>query len=50
MLANEGAWLPIRTVAALTGVNAVTLRAWDRAGVYASELNLLRRRRIVAVL
>lgn len=30
MQANEGAWLPIRTVAALTGVNAVTLRAWER--------------------
>ncbi len=30
MQSNEGAWLPIRTVAALTGVNAVTLRAWER--------------------
>lgn len=30
MHAKEGAWLPIRTVAALTGVNAVTLRAWER--------------------
>lgn len=27
---NDGAWLPIRTVSALTGVNAVTLRAWER--------------------
>lgn len=25
-----GAWLPIRTVASLTGVNPVTLRAWER--------------------
>lgn len=30
MQTNEGAWLPIRTVSALTGVNAVTLRAWER--------------------
>jgi MerR family transcriptional regulator, light-induced transcriptional regulator len=30
MQATEGAWLPIRTVASLTGVNAVTLRAWER--------------------
>jgi DNA-binding transcriptional MerR regulator/methylmalonyl-CoA mutase cobalamin-binding subunit len=30
MQAKEGAWLPIRTVASLTGVNAVTLRAWER--------------------
>jgi len=30
MQTAEGAWLPIRTVAALTGVNAVTLRAWER--------------------
>lgn len=30
MQAGEGAWLPIRTVAALTGVNAITLRAWER--------------------
>lgn len=30
MQAKDGAWLPIRTVAALTGVNAITLRAWER--------------------
>ncbi|MDH4173849.1 MAG: MerR family transcriptional regulator [Betaproteobacteria bacterium] len=30
MQSTDGAWLPIRTVAALTGVNAVTLRAWER--------------------
>jgi MerR family transcriptional regulator, light-induced transcriptional regulator len=30
MQVGEGAWLPIRTVAALTGVPAVTLRAWER--------------------
>lgn len=29
-MANPEAHLPIRTVAALTGVNAVTLRAWER--------------------
>ncbi len=26
----DQAWLPIRTVASLTGVNSVTLRAWER--------------------
>jgi MerR family transcriptional regulator, light-induced transcriptional regulator len=30
MTAAEGAWLPIRTVASLTGVNSATLRAWER--------------------
>lgn len=28
--ALEGGWLPIREVARMTGVNAVTLRAWER--------------------
>src|SRR3990167_10733282 len=29
-LALENGWLPIREVARQTGVNAVTLRAWER--------------------
>ena len=28
--ALEDGWLPIRDVARITGVNAVTLRAWER--------------------
>jgi MerR family transcriptional regulator, light-induced transcriptional regulator len=30
MSSNPGAHLPIRTISSLTGVNAITLRAWER--------------------